>query len=475
MKGVETAMAIHRSPKDIVSQPYMGMDYEPARIVKLDLQDPLTGISAFDERKEQFYRRAICFVYLHAQPLGAVEFVFDKKGVDAQTCAQRIWQRLSTQINHHLFQDGLPLVNGVSVEGLLSADLPRCLVEREQFLAYAPFVSIIVPTHDRRDNLRLCVRALLNLQYPHYEVIVVDNAPSTNATAELIQQTYGDVPQLRYIREDRAGPSWARNAGIAAASSEIIAFTDDDVEVDPNWLTELVGAFELVENVGCVTGQVQPLELETPAQYWCEENAGLLWFREYNNAHKRFTRRIFTRAERHMHLYRIGLFGCGANMAFRADILRSINGFDPALGGTGPVRSGEDVAAFFATIMRGYTLVYEPNALIYHQHRTTYEALLQQFYNYGVGLTAYLTKIVCTYPQLLFDLVTKVPYDLLVARLAEINRKSEQYPKGLKVAALKGMLYGPLAFFISGYAARNAGWKYRSTWAPFFLARKGNL
>jgi glycosyltransferase involved in cell wall biosynthesis len=461
-------MGIHLSPYNIASQLYTNVEYESARIVKIDLQDQLTGISAFDEKKNRFYQRAICFVYLHSQPLGAVEFVFDKDGVDTQTCAQHIWQRLRRQINDHLRQDGLPLMTRLDEGGLPSASMPGCLVECEQFFAHAPFVSVIVPTHNRPDNLRLCLRTLLNLHYPHYEVIIVDNAPSTNATAELIQQTYGDVSQVRYVREDRAGPSWARNAGIAAARSEIIAFTDDDVEVDPNWLIALVRAFDLGENVGCVTGQVQPLELETPAQYWCEENAGLLWFRENNNAHKRFTRRTFTRAERHVHLYRIGLFGCGANMAFRAAILHSINGFDPALGGTGPSRSGEDVAAFFATIMQGYTLVYEPSALVYHQHRPTYEALLKQFYNYGVGLTAYLTKNVCEYPQLLFDLVTKVPYDLLFARSAEINKKSKQYPKGLNAAALKGMLYGPLAFFISCQAARKAGWKR-------LLAGKGNL
>src|SRR5437764_6625707 len=102
--------------------------YAPARIVKIDLQDPLTGISAFDENN-RLYLRALCFVYLHLQPLGAVEFIFDEEGVDAQTCAQQIWQRLHVQINDHLRQDGLPLVTGLGVEGLPPASMPRCLAE----------------------------------------------------------------------------------------------------------------------------------------------------------------------------------------------------------------------------------------------------------------------------------------------------------------------------------------------------------
>ena len=118
--------------------------------------------------------------------------------------------------------------------------------------------------------------------------------------------------------------------------------------------------------------------------------------------------------------------------------------------------------------------------MIYHQHRSSYEALREQFYNYGVGATAYLTKHVSEYPQLLVDLVTKVPYDLLIARSARKHRKSKQYPKGLKTASLKGMLYGPLAFFISCQAAHKDGWKYRSIWGiPFSTsllhAGNGNL
>jgi glycosyltransferase involved in cell wall biosynthesis len=119
------------------------------------------------------------------------------------------------------------------------------------------------------------LRALLALDYPRYEIIVVDNAPSTSATADFIRQTYRDVPQVRYVREDRPGLSWARNCGLMAARGEIVAFTDDDVVLDPYWLIELVKAFHVADDVMCVTGLVLPLELETPAQFLLEEFGGL--------------------------------------------------------------------------------------------------------------------------------------------------------------------------------------------------------
>jgi hypothetical protein len=77
-------------------------------------------------------------------------------------------------------------------------------------------------------------------------------------------------------------------------------------------------------------------------------------------------------------------------MAFTADFLRSAGGFDPALGGNGPARCGEDIALFFQAVVRGYRLVYAPLSLAYHLHRRDYPGLQKQIYNYGVGLTTYV-------------------------------------------------------------------------------------
>ena len=455
-------MNIRTLPAPTGSLHLVETEYAPARIVKIEIGGPVPDIAAYDTERQQWYQRAIAIVYLHTQPLGAVECMLPACGLDAERCARRIWERLHHQINEHLRNDGLPPIDALSAAGITTLGIPLCEQKREAFLASAPFVSVIVPTHDRPDDLRRCLPSLLDLRYPHYEVIIVDNAPTLAATADVVRAAQEQDGCVRYVREDRAGPSWARNAGIAVASGEILAFTDDDVEVDPNWLLELVRGFDAPNNVGCVTGMLQPLELETPAQYWIEENAGLFWFQAHNQPEKRFIRRIFTKAQRHVHLYRIGLFGCGASMAFRKEALMRVSGFDPAMGGTGPSRCGQDVAAFFAVLMQGYTIVYEPASVIYHRHRRSYAALSRQIYTYGIGMTAYLTKNVYEHPELLLDLCTRVPFDLLLKRSSEITVRPEDYPRELKRLALKGMLYGPLAYVQSRRAARRLGMHYPS-------------
>lgn len=424
----------------------------PMRTLEVELGQPLSALSALDEKTGQLYQRALCLVRLHAQPLGMVEFCFDEQGVSASMCAQHIWHRLSGKITEHLRQDGLPLVRGLDEAGLPSSIPPRCLEERERFFAQAPFVSVIVSTRDRPERIQTCLCSLLALHYPHYEVIVVDNAPSTSATANFIQQTYADTPQVRYIREDRPGLSWARNCGIRVAGGEILAFTDDDVVVDRYWLLELVRGFRVTNDVACVTGETLPLELETPAQFWFEEYEG-----RGNYSNRLFSRRIFDQTMRHVHLLRTGEHGGGACMAFTAAFLRNSGGFDPALG-AGRKAGGEDIAALFQAIMRGYKLVQQPTALIYHQHRRDYTSLQKQIYHYGTGYTAYLIKSILNNPLLLIDLITKLPFDFISTLNGWLSKKrvrSMHYPKELDRLELKGRLYGPIAYIQSRWDVHN--------------------
>ena len=421
------------------------LTFEPVRILEIELGHSLSALSALDEKTGRLYQRALCLVRLHTQPLGMVEFHFDEQGVSASVCAHHIWHSLQTQINDHLRQDALPEVTMLDERGLPTSTTPRCIEEREQFLEHAPFVSVIISTRDRPEAFQACLRSLMALHYPHYEVIVVDNAPTTSATADHIEQMYADVPQVRYIREDRPGLSIARNCGIEAAKGEILAFTDDDVVVDAYWLVELVRGFRVAENVACVTGLVLPLELETLAQFWFEEYVGGSWSFSW------FSRRLFDTKKRHVHLFRPGEHGGGANMAFTAAFLRSVGGFDPALG-AGRKAGGEDHATLFLAIARGYNLVHEPASLVYHLHRRGYAALQKQIYHYGTGFTAYLIKSVLDTPEIMLDLITKLPFDfisILNSRLSKSRKRSLGYPKELDRLEMQGRLYGPLAYIQS--------------------------
>src|SRR5262249_1074961 len=262
-KKLETAGVVEQAP-----------DFEPARLIEVEIGQTLPDVPACDAQAGRRYRRALCLVRLHTQPLGLLELQLDEYGVRAEEYATLIWQALSEKITAHLREDGLPGVTGLTALGLPNSSTPACLEERARFVAQAPFVSVIVPTRNRPEQVRRHLRSLLALHYPHYEIIVVDNAPSSAATADLIQQTYGNVPQGRYVREDRPGSSWARNRGLVAARGEILAFADDDVVIDRYWLVELVRAFGRADGVACVTGLVLPLELETPPQFWIEEYGG---------------------------------------------------------------------------------------------------------------------------------------------------------------------------------------------------------
>src|SRR5690606_10253863 len=100
-----------------------------------------------------------------------------------------------------------------------------------------PSISVVVCTRDRPQELRACLVALGKIDYPDYEVIVVDNASETAETSAIVE-----AARLRYVREDRPGLDWARNRGWRLARYDIIAFTDDDVLVDPMWLRGIARA-----------------------------------------------------------------------------------------------------------------------------------------------------------------------------------------------------------------------------------------
>jgi GT2 family glycosyltransferase len=235
--------------------------------------------------------------------------------------------------------------------------------------------SIIVCTHERPDDLRRCLDALVPLAAAGHEVLVVDNAPRSTRTADVV----AEYP-FRYLCEPRVGLNHARNCGLRAASHPIVAYTDDDAVAEPDWLTALIQPFQ-TSRVGCVTGLVLPLELETPAQEAFEIYC----------AHRRdFTRRVLVAPE--IPPAAGGLAGMGANMAFRRELLLQLGGFDPRLDGGTATCSGGDTDMFARVLEAGAQIVYTPEAVVWHRHRRTEAELRSCIFGYGVGLYSFLTK-----------------------------------------------------------------------------------
>ena len=399
------------------------------------------------------YTRALTLVRLHTQPLGLVELPLRGVELTPLQYADLIWQALADEIISHLTADSLPVPERLPESGLTLATSPMCLEPRRALIADAPFVSIVVPSRDGSERLASCLRSLLACDYPRdrYEIIVVDNVPRSCATANLIQGEYGDV--VRYVREGVPGGASARNRGLRVARGDIVAFVDDDVVVDEHWLAGLAGAFTVAPDVGCVTQLILPLELETLAQ---------LLFEEYGGAAKGFVRRIY-HVERNvpddpLFPFNAGSFGSGGGMAFNRAILERLGGFDPALGNGVPARSGEDLELFLRTIVEGYTLVYEPAAILRHRHVSDYSALRDRIYAYGVGLTALILRSLVARPNLLPRLLKAMPDGVafaLSSRSTKHAQKSALYPAELRRAELAGMLFGPIAYI---HSARRFGW-----------------
>lgn len=241
-------------------------------------------------------------------------------------------------------------------------------------------ISVIVCTRDRPAELARCLRSLQRLEGPPHEVLVVDNAPRDDAARQAVAAT-----PFRYVREEAPGLDRARNRGIEEARHELIAFTDDDVEVEPGWLAALAAAFA-DPRVDGVTGRVLPAAQETPAQRL---------FQRYGNGMDKGDRpRLFDGAAlRPAELLRVQDVGVGANMAFRRAALEAAGGFDPALDVGTPAAGAGDLDLFHRLLRAGCRLRYEPAAAVRHHHRRDLEGLRRQLRHNGRSYGVYLLKV----------------------------------------------------------------------------------
>ncbi|MGH7657415.1 MAG: glycosyltransferase family 2 protein, partial [Gemmatimonadales bacterium] len=225
---------------------------------------------------------------------------------------------------------------------------------------HLPSVTTAVCTRDRPEDLERCLQAISRLDPKPDAVIVVDNAPSSDATRLLVAQH----PGVRYVREDRPGLDAARNRALREVTTEIVAFTDDDAMPDPRWLGALLPDFR-DPGVLCVTGLTLAAELETEAQEVFEFASGF---------GRGFRRRTFSWLNQNP--FAVGAVGAGVNMALRRKVVTLVGEFDEALDAGTPTRSGGDHAMFTAILTAGYEIVYEPRALTRHRHRRSRKELL---------------------------------------------------------------------------------------------------
>ena len=248
----------------------------------------------------------------------------------------------------------------------------------------AVFVTIAVCTRDRPDQLATCLQALTaavaRAEPARAELLVIDNAPADDRTQHLVAQ----VVQVRYVREPRGGLDFARNRALAEARGTWVAFVDDDVLVDAEWVRTFERLASEPDEVAAVTGQVLPLELASEAQHEFELRGG---FRQA------FRRRRLGPLEpqRAGHSLTAWTFGTGANFAVRRDVARALGGFDEALD-TPALPAGGDLDMLGRIARAGHQLLYEPRLLARHRHRRERAALRAQLRSWGAGTMALWSK-----------------------------------------------------------------------------------
>ncbi len=298
-----------------------------------------------------------------------------------------------------------------------------------------PIATVAVCTRDRPEDLRRCLDALMLLPDDGQEYLVIDNCPATDASRELVK----NYPKVRYVREDVAGSSTARNRALLEAKGEVIALTDDDAVPDPNWLRSLVRNFR-DPRVMCVTGLVMPLELETEAQEW---------FERYSPHGRGYERRIFDGA--HCNPLIVAPIGVSASMALRKSAIDCIGLFDEALGVGTPAKCGEDHELFVRILTAGYRIVYEPRALSWHRHRREWEDLRKIMYCYGIGVYAFWTRTLVKNREFSIPLLAWgwLRYKQLPELVASVRKQPGCIPKDLLLAQLRGCIGGPMAYFAS--------------------------
>lgn len=240
-------------------------------------------------------------------------------------------------------------------------------------------LSVVVCTRDRPDSLLPCLSSLLACEPRPDEIIVVDNAPTSTATRQVCEQ----FTQVHYVLEPVPGLSRARNAGIAAASGELIAFTDDDVEVEPSWIAGLRSGFAH-DGIASVTGPVLPRRLDSEAAFAFEF--------DYGGLASSFSPREFDGAFMSQPVGEappVWQVGAGANMAVRRSALAKVGTFDVRLG-AGASGCSEDSELWHRLLSANLKCRYEPAAVVHHQHRDDLSSLRRQMRAYMRGHSAAL-------------------------------------------------------------------------------------
>lgn len=293
--------------------------------------------------------------------------------------------------------------------------------------------SIIVCTVDRLKDLEECLESLRPFRSAVAEIIVVNNGPHLEAVGEVAQR-HG----ARVVAESRRGVSRARNAGIRAATGNILAFLDDDSVADPEWLPLLLAPLQNPQ-VLAVVGSTYAQTLADPVS------------QTFDYLHRaQFPKSPLTldaNGAANAFPMRSALVG-NANMSIRREAFERFGYFDTRLGRGTRIGSGEEPDLLLRILLGGAKIAVEPAARILHRHSTDWRAVRRWAFQSGCAHTAILTKYFLQKSTLRGQIMRYAAARLRPRPAPEASNKAKL--KVPRIPLLFGSLYGPLAFLMSG-------------------------
>ncbi|HUY65152.1 MAG TPA: glycosyltransferase [Acidimicrobiales bacterium] len=281
-------------------------------------------------------------------------------------------------------------------------------------------LSVVIATRDRPHLLDDCLDACERALGPDDEIVVVDSASTSPATAELVGRR-----RARLVRCKVPGASLARNAGWRAALSPLVAFVDDDVRVAPGWAEAWRRAFGADGDLGFATGR-----LTAPPD-------GDLGLRPVA---------VFDEPEAaEIGPWSVGGFGHGANMAVRRADLEAVGGFDETLGPGTRWYAGEDLNLFDRLVAAGSRGRYVPSAEAWHMQWRTRRQLMTLEWRYGVGQGARLVKLRRIDPARARPLVRVTQWDEGVKAVLAAARRGWKFTTASTALRMVGTAVGAVS------------------------------
>lgn len=233
-------------------------------------------------------------------------------------------------------------------------------------------ISVVIPTYNRPDGLERVLTSLVQQTMRDFELIVVEDGSKVGE--KVVNHFKGKLPVVKYYWQANAGPATARNRGIKESSSQLIAFTDDDMQLPPDWLEQILAGFNKHPEVVGVGGYMKA----PPAVFQRSIFAQYEWFVSHD---------IYQANQKSS----IGGFenpaGGTNNIAFKKVVLEEVGLFDPNF----PVPAGEDADLKKRITDRGYQLLYIPLQALHYQPYGL-KRFIKQSYLRGIGTFYFVNK-----------------------------------------------------------------------------------